>query len=279
MHEVLKALKQDHLYSKIIGKIRSKTFIVSAIILALLPLTVSINFRLPFIIAFFIDLTGLIVTLSFVVPKNKKVEIEELKEDNFIAVLKAGKKLRFYPILTLTSFISAMVIGASIYRDVYQQFLGISVIHLGFFFAMSRVVAAVVSNYFYRLHNVVSARTYLAIAVLFYSLFIIGIGFASNKWFVAIGFVIMVGSLHGSATLLDHYKLEYIQKSKFKATLLSIGGLGRSLFGVFTNLTLAFLIGRYLYSLGYVYYGLIGLVVLLSIYSVFIIWGLPKKHS
>ncbi len=276
-HEVLSALKKDHQYSKIIGSIRSKSFIVSAILLAALPFTVAINFKLPFIIALFFDFIGLLITLSFVVPRQTKFQVEEINKTNFKAVFKEGRVLRFYPIAIVMGLITSIIISCGAYRDVYQQFLGINIIYLGIFMALSRLISSATSRYIYKIYHKLSAQAYLLIIIIVYSLIIFSIGYIQNIWYVVTAFIILVGSLWGSTSLFDHYKLDYIKTSHFKATLLSIGGLSLNLFAFFTNLIIAFLIGRYLYSLGYMYFGGVSFIILMAAYFIFIRFGLPKN--
>jgi MFS family permease len=279
MHETLIGLNKDHLYSKIIGRIHSRTLILSAIILAILPFTVAINIRLPFAIALIFDLIGLLITFSFVIPINKQTGIEEVKPQNFKEVIKEGKDLGVYPIMILIASISAVIMSSAAYRDVYQQWLGISIVHLGIFFASSRLVASLISHNAHNIYINFNAKQFLGFLVLFYSMIIILMGYTHNKWFVAIGFVVIVGSWHGISPVFDHYKLEYIKTSKFKATLLSVGGLVRALIIVATHSIIAFFIGRYLYAAGFLYFGIAGLILMILTYSIFIIYGQKAQQK
>lgn len=279
MHETLMGLGKGHLYSKITGRIRSGTLIFSAIILAILPFTTEIDIRLPFAIALVFDLIGLIVTLFFVTPVNQHRSIDEVKKENFKAVIKEGKDSGVYPIMFLIASISAIVVSAAAYRDVYQQWLGISIVHLGIFFASSRLVASFISHQAYRVYTRFTSRQFLATLLIFYSLLIVLMGAIHNKWLVAISFVIIVGCWHGFSPATDHYKLAYIEKSKFKATLLSVGGLVRQLLIFGTHLIIAGLIGRYSYVSGYIYFGLVGFILMSVFYTIFIVYGpKPKKQ-
>lgn len=275
-HEILLALKMDHLYSKIIGKITSKTFIISAIILALIPFTIKIDFRLPFIISAVLDFVGLLVVISFFSPIDTHADTEEIKKKNFIAVFKEGKLLKVYPIFILSALLTSIIISSSSYRDVYQQHLGVDVVYLGIFFALSRIVAAVVSNYIHVLYEKITAQKYYFMIITFYILLIISMGIIQNKWFVVTGFIILIGSMWGSTSLRTHYELEYIKNSKFKATILSFRGLFQNFFTFFTNIIIAILVGSYLYSFGYIYFGIVGLFILFIAYYIFVKYGVRK---
>jgi len=268
MQETLIGLGRGEEYSKVIGKIKSVTLIVTALLLATIPALVAFNFRLPFLVALVLDLAGLFVVFSFVVPKKTHVEIAEIKAGNFGLVLQEAKKYNFIPVIIFSALMTGVLMGTGVYRDVYQQFLELPVIYFGVLLALSRVVASLVIRVIYKLKSVVDINGYFVLQILFFFPLIFLLGVVENKWVIAAIFIIIIGTLWGKGTLTTHYQLEYIEKSNFKATLLSLNGLLKNLSFGGSSLFLGYLVGNYFYQTGYILYAgwTLGLILMAYLY-------------
>jgi len=196
---------------------------------------------------------------------------------NFKSVASEGKKLNFYPISLLSALIVAIIIGSGIYRDVYQQFIGINIVYIGILFAISRVVASIVSHHAYKIYKKLKAKVFFALLLIFDATIIILIGVINNKWFAAPAFILLAGGMWGIGPAINHYKLDYIKKSNFKATLLSFGGLFANLFVAIMSFTAAFLMDKFSYAKGYIYYGILSAILFLISYFIFKIYEEKPK--
>lgn len=277
MQETLLALGRQKEYSKLLGRVKSITWIISAALLAVIPALAGINFRLPLLAGLVFDILGLLVVLSFVEPQRTFVETEEVKIGNFRTALAEARRLNFIPVIVFTGLLGAVLLGVGTLRDVYQQFLGIPIVYLGLLFALSRLMASAVSALVYRLKQFLTIGQYFLAEIIFFMPLIFLIGFLENKWAVAVLFIIVVGYHFGESVLSAHYQLEYIEQSRFKATLLSLGNLLASLGFAGTGLLLGFLADRYLYGIGYMAYAVISLVLLLAAYIYFLRYGQKKS--
>lgn len=271
MHETLRALKKDDQFSKIVGKVKSRAFAASAVVLAVLPLLTPINIRLPFAAGLVIDIIGLLTVLSFATPARTKVEIEEISTTNFRQVLREGSRRRFFPVAVFTALFTTLIIAGGTYREVYEQSLGISVTMFGALSSLSRLVGSVMSRYIYRLKNVLRIELYFFLVALFVVTLIAAAGYVENRWVVVAVFITLSGFWLSSISLSEHYKLDYLQGSAFKATLLSFHGLLESLFLIGANLVIGMLVGWVSYRLGLVYFAIVGLVALGIAYVVFFV--------
>ena len=270
MQETLIGLGRGEEYSKVIGKIKSISLIVTAVFLATIPALVAFNIRWPFLVVLVLDLAGLLVVFSFVVPERAKVAIEEIGAGNFRQVLGEAKKYNFIPVIIFSALMTGILMGTGVFRDVYQQFLGIPIVYLGVLLALSRVVASLVSRVIYRLKSLVDINGYFILQMLFFFPLIFLLGVVSNKWVIAALFIVIIGTLWGKGPLSTHYKLEYIKQSNFKATLLSLGGLLKNLSFGGSSLLSGYLIGTYFYQTGYLLYAGWTLVLILMAYFYFL---------
>jgi MFS family permease len=273
-HDVFKAMGREKDHARVLGRVRSITWIVSAVMLVVIPYFARIDIRIPFIIALVLDIVGLIVTLSLVNPRAEESEAAEVKSYNFKNVLKEAVNYKFWPVLIHTEMFMAVMIGLGTLRDVYQVALGIPVFYLGALLAASRLVASLASRFSHLANDYLDSNKYFIIELLIYFPLLLILGTVNNVWIIVTIFALAIGLLWGLAgNATGHYKLMYIKDSKFKATLLSLGGLLQFIFIAGTQLLLSLLVQDFGYKTGYLYYALISFVLLIFTYVLLLKYG------
>jgi len=223
MHETLRGLKREDDYAEVMGKIRSIGFAIPAVIAMAVPFLVAYSFKLPFLVGLIFDVIGLLVAASFVAPNVTQEHIDEVNATNFIDVLKEGKKLKFIRIVLFTGLLAGLTAVAGRYRAVYWSFNDIPVMYYGVFLGIGRAFVSLLLLYSGKLKKVLSYNTYLALRSLLFFALTVSLGFITSLWAIVVVFVVMNVITFGFGSLSSSYKLDIIGKSKFKATLLSLG--------------------------------------------------------
>src|SRR3989344_3280687 len=103
MHETLRALGREKEYSKILGRISAIGFAVPIALIVVLPFFASISYKVPFMLVVLVDIIGLLVTASFVVPSGSRTEIKEIGIANFRKVLREGWESGFFKYAVFTA--------------------------------------------------------------------------------------------------------------------------------------------------------------------------------
>jgi MFS family permease len=273
-HDVFKAMGREKDHARVLGRVRSTTWIVSAVMLVVIPYLAKIDIRIPFIVALVLDVVGLLVTLSLVNPKVEESEATEIKSSNFRSVLKEAVNYKFFPVLLHTELFMGVMIGLGTLRDVYQVALGIPIFYLGALLAASRLVASLASRYSHLANDYLDSNRYFFLELLIFFPMLLVLGLSQNTWVIVGAFALSIGLLWGLVgNASGHYKLMYIKDSKFKATLLSLGGLLQFIFVAGTGLLLAMLVQDFSYRTGYLYYALISFALLSFTYVLLLRYG------
>ncbi len=279
IHETLLEAGEDKNFSKIIGKLKSKTLIVSFLILMTISYLFTINIRLPLLVATIMDILGLWSAIALIEPKKVHVDVEEIKKENFVSVMKSGWKLRVFPISLLIAVMGSFIMSIGILRAPYYEFVGINIAHIGFWYAGGQLLSALLYRYVYKIKEIFSAKKYFLFELVFFSINFCLLGLVNNKYLIAFIFSFATSIFWSMRSLTTHYQLEYIKNSKFKATLLSVNGLFESLFLVVFNFIIGYLVGLYSYKLGYLYFGIMSFVILSILYIIFLKFGQKDKKA
>lgn len=266
MHETLQGLKREHDYVRVMGKISSIGFAVPIIFMVLVPFLVSVSYKTPFLIALVIDAIGFLATISLTVPPVPQEHIEEIGAKNFKQVIQEGYRLNFFSIALFSGIISGTLFSVGGFRAPYQVFLEIPVIWFGVFFGIGRAFASLMLAYSGKIAKHLTLPSFYGFQLVIYTLLILVLGIISSSWVVVTAFI-AINAFHWGLSKIDEgYQLDIIKSSKFKATLLSTGSqidqtvLAVSSFGV------GFIIERVSYQYGFLYSGIIFLVILFPLY-------------
>jgi len=229
IHETLQEMKRENEFSKIMGKISSISFAVPIIFIVLIPFLVDISYRAAFVIPVALDVVGLIVVMSFINPKKAKHEVEEISNKNFVGVIKEGHRFGFFPYALLLALIASAIIASSNFKDIYQQLLGVPVIYYGIFWGLSRVIVSTLLLINHKVKDWLTFHQFLMIKFILAFALIISLTFVNAPWFIVIVFILISAFNWSFREVKNHYLLEMISKSKFKATLISVNALLRKI--------------------------------------------------
>lgn len=222
MHETLEGLGRADRYTEIMGKIRSISFVVPLILTILVPFMVNVSFKLPFLVALIIDVVGLLIAVSFVVPKVPQKEIEEIKTTHFKQVLREGYQLGFFKYAFFSVTLTSFVFGFISFGTPYQVFLEVPVIYYGIFLALGRIVASVLLAQSGHIKKYFTITSFYKFQMILSFLMMLGLGLSANPIIVVMILIFMEGCRWGLGQIDTGFLLEVIKGSKFKATLLSV---------------------------------------------------------
>ena len=266
MHETLQGLKREQDYARVMGKISSIGFAVPIIFMVLVPFLVSVSYKTPFLIALVIDVIGLLAAISLVVPPVSQEHIEEIGATNFKQVLQEGYRLNFFSIALFSGIISGTLFSVGGFRAPYQSFLEIPVIWYGVFFGIGRAFASLMLAYSGRIKKYITLPSFYGLQLIIYTLLILVLGIISSWWVVVTAFIVINAFQWGLSKIDEGYQLDIIKSSKFKATLLSTGSQIDRAVSAVSSFGVGFIIERVSYQYGFLYSGIIFLVILFPLY-------------
>ena len=266
MHETLQGLRREHDYARVMGKISSIGFAVPIIFMVLVPFLVSVSYKTPFLIALVIDVIGLLAAISLVVPPVPQEHIEEIGATNFKQVLQEGYRLNFFSIALFSGIISGTLFSVGGFRAPYQAFLEIPVIWYGVFFGIGRAFASLMLAYSGKIKKYITLPSFYGFQLIIYTLLILVLGIISSWWVIVTAFIIINAFQWGLSKIDEGYQLDIIKSSKFKATLLSTGSQIDRAVSAVSSFGVGFIIERVSYQYGFLYSGIIFLVILFPLY-------------
>lgn len=266
MHETLQGLKREHEYAKVMGKISSIGFAVPIIFMVLVPFLVSVSYKTPFLIALVIDVIGLLAAISLVVPPVPQKHIEEIGATNFKQVLQEGYRLNYFSVALFSGIVSGTLFSIGGFRAPYQTFLEIPVIWFGVFFGIGRAFASLMLAYSGKLKKYFTLPSFYGFQLVIYTILILVLGIISSWWVVVTAFIIINAFQWGLSKIDEGYQLDIIKSSKFKATLLSTGSQIDQAVSAISSFGVGFIIERVSYQYGFLYSGIIFLIILFPLY-------------
>ena len=224
MHETLRALDREGEYRTVMGKASSIGFAIPAIMAALVPFSVGISYKIPFLIMLGLDVVGLIMALSLVRPMVSLEHAAEVSETKFFEVIRQGLAVGFFRIAPFSGIVSALIFAVDGFRGPYQLELGIPVIWFGIFFGTGRALAALLLAYSGKLHRLIGdVYSFQRMQILVYGALLLILGLISNPWVVVVVFVLDNALRYGLSQVDTGYQLDIVRNHRFKATLLSAG--------------------------------------------------------
>ncbi len=274
MHETLRGLRREKDYTRVIGKISSIGFAVPIILMVLVPFLVSVNFKLPFAIAVFVDLIGLFASISLVTPPVAQEEIKEIGVTNFRQVMREGYHLNFFTFALFSGIIGGTLFSVSGFRPPYQLFLEIPIIWYGVFLGIGRALASLMLAYSGKIKSITTIYSFYKFQLILNTVLILILGTISTSWIVVLVFIIMNAFDWGLSRIDEGFLIEIISTSKFKATLLSTVGQIQNLVGGAASFGLGIAIERLSYQSGFLYLGIAFLAILLPLY----LYLIKKRH-
>lgn len=232
MHETLRGLGRETDYQTVMGKISSIGYFIPAILAAAVPLTVSVSYKIPFLIGLVFDIAGLLAALALTRPPITE-RVAETKAVSYFEVVRQGRALRFFRIAIFSGIVSALIFALDGFRGPYQLLLGVPVIWYGVFFGAGRVLASILLAYSGKIHRLIGhVYAYQRVQIVVYGVLLLLIGLVANPWLVVVVFILDNGIKWGTSQVGIGYKLEIIRDHPFKATLLSTGNQIENMFAM-----------------------------------------------
>lgn len=217
-------------------------------------------------IAFVVDVIGLLAAISLAVPSVTQEHIEEIGATNFKQVLQEGYRLNFFSIALFSGIISGTLFSVGGFRAPYQIFLEIPVIWYGIFFGIGRAFASLMLAYSGKIKKFITLPSFYGFQLIIYTLLILVLGIVSTWWIVVVAFIIISAFQWGLSKIDEGYQLDIIKSSKFKATLLSTGSQIDQAVSAVSSFGIGFIIERVSYQYGFLYSGIIFFAILFPLY-------------
>ena len=267
MHETLRQLNREGEYRKIMGRSSSIGFAIPAVLMALVPLTASISFKVPFLIALCTDFFGLMVSFSLTRPTIQSEHKEEIKGTTMLQVIRQGLLLRYFRIAVFSGVVSALLDGIDGFRGPYQLSLGVPVVLFGIFFGTGRALASIMLAFSDKIHKWIGdVYAYQRLQIVIYSGLLFAIALFATPT-VAVVVLIFDNALQWGLSQVDTgYMLDIIRDNKFKATLLSIGNQIENVLSIVIVLIMGTAIQFFGYRTSFLVLAGVFLLVLLAIH-------------
>lgn len=247
IHETLRGLGREEEYAAVSGKMNSIGFFIPAVLAAIVPFTVGISYKIPFLISLVFDIASIIVAFSLVSPPVRESAVKD-RGVSYVTVVRDGFALRFFRIALFSGIVSALVFAFDGFRGPYQLLVGVPVIWFGVLFGIGRSIAALMMAYTGAMHRILgTVYTYQRLQIVIYGLLLLTAALTSTPWVIAVIFVLDNALRWGTQQLEVAYQLDIIRNHPYKATLLSTG----SQFQNVCSMVAVFLLGYSIEHLGY----------------------------
>ncbi len=270
MRETMIALGRQNEYSKIMGRLKSLGFSLPLLISTFVPFLVKIDMTLPFLVGLLMDIVGLIIAFSFIEPtvKEKSVEVKELGLQNIVKVFVESQRIGFLKFSFYTGLLGGFIFAIGNYRGPYQQSFGIDIALFGIFFTAGRLFASVMLWFSGSIQKHFSMKQFFFFQTLLYSVIFLILGVTQNAWIAVILFAAQNGLKWGLTEIEESYFIHLIDKSSFKATILSIGAQVQQIVGGFSGLMVGYIITLFGYKKGFLVFGIFFTVVMMLAYLI-----------
>lgn len=223
VHDSLDVLDRKKDYSKVLSRAQSLALVLNALFIALVPLTYTVDPRLPFAIGTLAFLALLAATFAM-----RDVEKHRVKAMQWRG-LKAIERLSGN-VTMLLAIVFFGIIGAAYFSfdivTIGLRELGFEPEFLGWVFASASLVGAVMGLFIHKLKQLsLSAYMLLDVGILVV-LFLAG--FSGNVWFLAVMAILSVGFWRYRRIIYQDHLLERFTTG-YKSTLLSVMATTESL--------------------------------------------------
>lgn len=276
MHETLRSLGRADEFTAITGKASSIGFFIPAVMAAIVPFSVGISYKIPFIIMLCFDVIGFIVTLSLVRPAVSPEHVAEVSETKFFEVVRQGLALRFFRIATFSGIVGALIYAVDGFRGPYQLLLGVPVIWFGIFFGTGRALAALMLAYSGTIHRMVGdVYSFQRMQIVVYGVLLLILGLITNPWIVVVVFILDNALKYGLSQVDTGYQLDVIRDHKFKATLLSAGNQIQNVISMCAVAAIGISIERFGYQYAFLVFAIVFLAIQIPLYF-YIYYNRPR---
>lgn len=267
MHDTLQDIGKSDRYAEIMGRIKSIGFAVPIIFIITLPMIAEINFRWAFTAALIIDIVGLFAAISLIKPTVTS-KVKEVTISNFKETLHEWYNAGWFRYVIVAMIVGGISFGATAgFKNPYQELIGFSISSLGLLWATSRAMISSLLLCNGWMYKTLTFKQFMIIKTFVRALCFTIIGISTNIWFVAFGFIFITVIGFGTSSASSQFRLEFIKKSKSKATLLSVNTLFGNLFSGLFGLIMGVMVAGYSYMAAYLITGC--LVFCIVIFAIF----------
>lgn len=226
-----------------------------------------------------IDFVGIVAAITLVKPAVTPEHADEVNTKNFKQVVQEGYKLGYFKYAIFGSVLLAVLMGISVYRAPYQEFLNIPVIWFGVLFGLGRLGVTFILYFNGRIKKYFKDITFFyRFQIVLYATIILGLASTTNPWVVGTFFIIMNAFTWGLSGVHSGFVMEIIRGSKFKATLLSIEEQIKTMLAGLAALLIGFWVEETSYQIAFFSIGILLILVLVPQY-IFIKRSLLKSSS
>jgi MFS family permease len=219
IHDSLVVLKRTDDYAKVASRAQSLSLIVSAVIIALVPLLYPIDKRLPFIAGTLAYLMLFLLASSLTEPS---VNHESQKaERTFIRAVRHivnRKTVWFFAIAGLAISLSTSL--SDLYSLSFLE-LGMSPEYIGLMYATASVAGAALGYIVHHLRRL-SFKQYATLDLASTIMLMVAVGVAQSLWPAIVAFIINMAFWRYQSIMYQHYILQVFGATRYKATLLSV---------------------------------------------------------
>lgn len=250
MHDTLIALDREKQYAQVMGRAQTYGLLGNIVLIALVPLTYSINHALPFIIGFFSLLAMLWLTISFEHPKQRGRSADK---KNPFSAMRAIVTTENIMLFIFSGFLAGVANKGGEFRELLFQDVGIAVAWFGLILALASLAGAAMGWFVHVLDRLRPTVFYLLdLSTITVSLILMGL--TDNPVIVILAFTLFAAYTRVRMIIFQAKMLHDIQHA-YKATLLS----ALNLFTLLGDIVAIALLTRYVtdkgYLLGYILFG------------------------
>lgn len=268
IHETLLELKREKETAKIMSMAQTIGLIGNAVLIALVPLTYSIDPRLPFVIGAILLGINFIITTTLTSPIKAREDVQELEHLSFKRLMQAFRASNHHILFTLIGITTALSHSLYEFRELYFQDLGIPIETFGFILALTSILGAILS---YNIHKLKKwkASTFYLLDFIFYAVLTICLGFATHPIIGIILFISLSAYGRSRKILIHAYVLDDCPTRKLKATYMSLLSFSGALNTIWAPLLLGYSMGRLGISMGYTTSGIIMSIIFSVVYVIY----------
>lgn len=274
MHETLLALGRDHEYSRVMGLAQSYGLLGNVVLVALVPMTYSINPVIPFVLGFLCLFVNCVVAWSFVNPP-ERVWIAEARNirhifDSLCALKKKINLALLAVVFVMFGVASASYHNAILLREVMLKDIGIPVIYFGVLLAIGSLAAAIVGRYIHFLEKL-KPGVFYALDGLYLCIAYVLVGVSASPVVIIFAFMLFMAYDRTRSIIFEAQILREFPYSQYKSTVISTLHFSTLINALWVPVFLSFLAQQTSLGTGYALYGvMIGVVLglMLAVYAI-----------
>lgn len=266
MHNTLIALNREKQYAKVMGRAQTYGLLANVILVALVPLTYSINNTLPFILGFFSLAAMLWLTISFEHPREEEVARKQPK--NPIQAIRSIVTWQNVALFIFAGFMAGVSNKGSEFRELLLQDIGVAVVWFGFIVALGSLAGAAMGWYVHILDKLRPMVFYFVDVLIMAACFVV-IGLTDTIAVSIAGFTIFAGYSRVRMIIFQAKMLHEIQHT-YKATLISALNLFNVIGDVVAITLITVFIADQGYLGGHMLFGFAVLIIGLCLWSLMV---------